>query len=199
MKRENRERLARIVARGVELLAEAGIQAEKLDLMMDLEAAHGDIPLDFARLEGFGDGDFGHDITGIQRHLNRETKRIEDFFVPRCSQPERTPRRRPFIDELRQHIAKNVPGAPDAVMDSIDAWSDGGEPEHPFEAAVFAVCDQVANDLDGKKDEAAPDGCTNPGGHEWDKTAGEADEARIRGDHANDSIRCIHCDADGDS
>ncbi len=45
----------------------------------------------------------------------------------------------------------------------------------------------------------APDGCTNPGGHEWNRSAAEADEARLSGDYANDNIRCIHCDADGDS
>lgn len=48
--------------------------------------------------------------------------------------------------------------------------------------------------------EDPPDGaCTNPGGHEWNRTAGEADEARIAGDYENDNIRCIHCGADGDA
>jgi len=36
-------------------------------------------------------------------------------------------------------------------------------------------------------------------GHEWNRSAAEADEARLSGDYANDNIRCIHCDADGDS
>lgn len=43
------------------------------------------------------------------------------------------------------------------------------------------------------------DRCTNPGGHEWNRSAGEADEARLAGDYENDNIRCIHCGADGDA
>lgn len=41
--------------------------------------------------------------------------------------------------------------------------------------------------------------CSNPGGHEWNRTLGEADEARVAGDVANDNIRCVHCGADGDA
>lgn len=48
-------------------------------------------------------------------------------------------------------------------------------------------------------DDASGDECTNPGGHRWNRTAGEADEARIAGDYANDNIRCIYCGADGDA
>lgn len=43
------------------------------------------------------------------------------------------------------------------------------------------------------------DRCTNPGGHVWNRTAGEADEARLAGDYENDNIRCIYCGADGDA
>ena len=43
------------------------------------------------------------------------------------------------------------------------------------------------------------DRCTNPGGHVWNRTAGEADEARLSRDYANDNIRCIYCGADGDA
>lgn len=51
-----------------------------------------------------------------------------------------------------------------------------------------------------REDEDGPDdSCTHPGGHVWNRSAGEADEARISGDHENDNIRCIHCGADGDA
>lgn len=43
------------------------------------------------------------------------------------------------------------------------------------------------------------DGCTNPGGHVWNRTAGEADEARLAGDVEHDNIRCVYCGADGDA
>ena len=59
------------------------------------------------------------------------------------------PARRPFIPALRAHIVNNVTGAPEAIESSIDRWSDGEtEPTGPFESAVWAVCDKVAQDLD---------------------------------------------------
>lgn len=48
-------------------------------------------------------------------------------------------------------------------------------------------------------DDSYPPPCSHPGGHEWNRTAGEADEARLAGDYANDNIRCIYCGADGDA
>ena len=113
------------------------------------------------------------------------------------------PRRREFIPKLRAMIADACPFPAETVNDAIDHWRDGDSPRHPIDQGVFAMCDHVAGDLD-KADAKAeaepdPDACTNPGGHEWNRTAGEADEARIRGDVANDSIRCVHCGADGDA
>lgn len=50
-------------------------------------------------------------------------------------------------------------------------------------------------------DQGEPDDgsrCSNPGGHEWNRSAGEADEAFLaREDDAG--IRCVHCGADGDA
>jgi len=53
--------------------------------------------------------------------------------------------------------------------------------------------------LEAEVHRVATGGCTDPGGHDWDKSAGEADEARISRDWANDRITCLHCGADGDS
>lgn len=44
-----------------------------------------------------------------------------------------------------------------------------------------------------------PPRCVNPGGHVWNRTPGEADEARLAGDSANDNVRCVYCGADGDA
>ena len=88
MTKEDIERIARIAERGVKILNDAGAVVSRLDVMMDLEFCNDDIPLDFEKLKGFGDGDFGHDITGIHRHFNRHTKKLEDCFVPRCAIPE---------------------------------------------------------------------------------------------------------------
>ena len=60
-----------------------------LDLVMDLEAVHSNgCPLDFQKLLDFPDFDFEHDIYGIQRHIDRTTGKLTDFFVPRCAKPE---------------------------------------------------------------------------------------------------------------
>lgn len=85
MNREDIERIARIAERGVTILAEAGVIVKRLDVMMDLEYCHDDIPLDFEKLADFGDGDFGHDISGIYWNFNRDTKKLENCFVPRCA------------------------------------------------------------------------------------------------------------------
>ncbi len=50
-----------------------------------------------------------------------------------------------------------------------------------------------------ESDEPGLPRCWHPGGHVWNRTAAEADEARISGDYANDNIRCVYCGADGDA
>lgn len=85
MNRADIERIARIAERGVLFLNDAGAAVSRLDVMMDLEFCNDDIPLDFEKLAAFDDGDFGHDIGGIYRHFNRQTKKLEDCFVPRCA------------------------------------------------------------------------------------------------------------------
>lgn len=85
MNRADIERIARIAERGALFLNDAGADVSRLDVMMDLEFCNDDIPLDFEKLAAFDDGDFGHDISGIYRHFNRQTKKLEDCFVPRCA------------------------------------------------------------------------------------------------------------------
>ncbi len=55
-----------------------------LELDMDLTACHANgTPLKLLELATASDGDFGHDVFGIHRHLNRETGEIENCFLPR--------------------------------------------------------------------------------------------------------------------
>lgn len=58
---------------------------DRLSLYMDLEATNEIIPLDFDRFMESGDSDFYHDIAGIARHFNRETKQMNDGFCPRLA------------------------------------------------------------------------------------------------------------------
>lgn len=59
--------------------------ATKLDVLMDLEYVNEVCRLDFDKLLAFDDGDFLHDMGGIYRHFDRQTKQLTDCFAPRCS------------------------------------------------------------------------------------------------------------------
>ena len=62
---------------------------DRMHFMMDIMAADGvngnaELRLD-RLLHQFDDANFGHDISGIYRHLNRETGELEGCFLPRCA------------------------------------------------------------------------------------------------------------------
>lgn len=51
---------------------------------MDLIACHANgNPLDLQRLLDADDFNFCHDVLGIRQHINRETGKLENCFVPR--------------------------------------------------------------------------------------------------------------------
>ena len=56
----------------------------KQNLCMDLDAVHSNgCQLDLVRMLNGNVLDFGHDIFGIRHHLDRETGKLGDHFVPR--------------------------------------------------------------------------------------------------------------------
>jgi len=80
MKKESYELIMKIVERAEE---KGFLMFDRLSLMMDLECC---IDLFELRLEDFLNADdfnFSHDIVGIQNNLNRETKKMDNFFIPR--------------------------------------------------------------------------------------------------------------------
>lgn len=65
---------------------EFGIERDRMSIHMDLEAAHcNGCPLDLERLLSFPPFDFVHDVCGIANHINRETGKLGDCFLPRCA------------------------------------------------------------------------------------------------------------------
>ena len=52
---------------------------------MDLEVANDIFNLQLESLLNANKSNFCHDIVGIQRHIDRQTKTILDCFVPRFS------------------------------------------------------------------------------------------------------------------
>jgi hypothetical protein len=63
------------------------------------------------------------------------------------------PRRRILIPAIRDMIVKTCPISPAYTEETIDKWTAGETTDDPVEKAVFAVCDQVATELDAQADD----------------------------------------------
>lgn len=75
-----------IVKRASKLAKDNGIAMDAMELEMDLVAAHcNGCPLDFDKLWKFDDANFGHDVFGIRRHIDRSTGELGGCFLPRCA------------------------------------------------------------------------------------------------------------------
>lgn len=64
-----------------------------MDAMMDLSAAHKQMPLNLdAMLDARTKNQFDliHDLFGIRKHMNRVTSKLDGYFVPRFALPCRT-------------------------------------------------------------------------------------------------------------
>jgi len=61
---------------------------DKLSLMMDVETAYQDCLLDLQKLLDADDFNFYHDIIGIGNNLNRQTKKLENCFLPRYTKQD---------------------------------------------------------------------------------------------------------------
>ncbi len=86
---ENPELVERIALRalGLRVRANPNLPARhrrsKQDYMMDIAAANNSCALQLERLAEADDFNFAHDVFGIERHLNRETGELENYFLPR--------------------------------------------------------------------------------------------------------------------
>lgn len=59
---------------------------DKTCLSMDIAVTHlNGTPLDFNKLLSFDDFNFGHDVYGISSNINRNTGKLDNCFLPRCS------------------------------------------------------------------------------------------------------------------
>lgn len=57
-----------------------------IDSVMDISACHcNGTPLNFQKLLDFDDFNFNHDFYGIRKHIDRNTGKLKDCFLPRCS------------------------------------------------------------------------------------------------------------------
>ena len=73
--------IIKIVNRGWEKMK--GDYTTRLDMLMDLDAANKNCPLKLQELLDTDDFNFYHDLVGIRQHVNRNTGKLEDCFLPR--------------------------------------------------------------------------------------------------------------------
>ena len=81
--REDYDLFAKIANRAVELYKKLGHDLKYMTVEMDLQVVHHTRPLKLQEMLDSDNGNFGHDIAGINRHLNRDTGEMEDAFTPR--------------------------------------------------------------------------------------------------------------------
>ena len=77
-------RLITAITRRAEKLSENPMQFDVLGCEMDITACHlNGCALDLKRLLKADNFNFAHDVYGIQRHIDRETGKLIDCFLPR--------------------------------------------------------------------------------------------------------------------
>lgn len=80
--------ISQIAARAVAMAAQLGFAYKHQDAMMDIEACHSNgCPLKLDELLSTDDGNFGHDVFGIRRFIDRETGILGGGFFPRFARP----------------------------------------------------------------------------------------------------------------
>jgi len=87
---ESDRKLARAIARRArDLLLDMRVDRPAMDIDMDIVATHcNGNPLRLQDLLGADDFNLLHDVSGIARHLNRQTGKLENHFSPRFSKRE---------------------------------------------------------------------------------------------------------------
>lgn len=83
--------IAKIASRARSLEASYGKPSPLIEWVMDFTATHANgNPLRLADLLAADGFNFMHDAFGICRHLDRETGKLTDFFLPRFSVPDKS-------------------------------------------------------------------------------------------------------------
>jgi hypothetical protein len=80
--------IQQIAARAMEIAKANDLNCKRMDLEMDLTACHANgCPLRLTDLLAADDANFGHDVFGIARYLNRSTGILASGFCPRYARP----------------------------------------------------------------------------------------------------------------
>lgn len=89
--------------------AEEGDDEARQTLTMDLSACHANgCPINLVRLLDADDVTFGHDVTGIQRHIDRRTGKLRRGFGPRMMLSDQERKERETAIENRERQMKDL-------------------------------------------------------------------------------------------
>lgn len=87
--RFEQELIHKIANRAVALAVQHGFSYEKIEACMDIAGCHlNGCELDLNKLLAAPDFDFGHDVFGIRRYIDRDTAELTSCFLPRCAMPD---------------------------------------------------------------------------------------------------------------
>ena len=62
---------------------------DRMSLIMDIEAVHNEIGLKLTELLNANVLDFAHDIIGIQQNIDRQSKKLQNLFLPRYAKGDK--------------------------------------------------------------------------------------------------------------
>lgn len=83
---QEQETIIKIARRAVALGKRSGNNLDMLDIVLDLRACHASAcALDLEKLLKADDFTFAHDVFGIMMHMDRNTGKLLDCFIPRLA------------------------------------------------------------------------------------------------------------------
>jgi hypothetical protein len=77
------EILTAVLDRAEALAKRANLPFDRVGLALDLGMCQSHVPLRWAALLEADDFNFTHDVFGIHKHMNRDTCRLDNCFLPR--------------------------------------------------------------------------------------------------------------------
>ena len=81
--KQDNQLIQQITKRAFTLTKEGKYNIDPQSLQMDISATHLSCPLKLQELLEADDFNFGHDVFGIMRHIDRETGWLKNYFLPR--------------------------------------------------------------------------------------------------------------------
>ena len=102
--KEDSDLATKVGQRASAMAKDAGVDYGVLEAAMDVSATHGNgCPLKLQELLDADDLNFAHDVFGMRAHINRQTGKLGDCFIPRYAAPASVmPRIDPHATVLKQ-------------------------------------------------------------------------------------------------